>query len=549
MNQPQDRQGSSDIQLAMPEWSRELSLNDYLRLLRRYIWLALLIFAAVLIGTVAYTVNQDPVYEAKSEVLIRTGSNQTLFPVVAANRSSQIIRSTLAELELLAGDRYVGRAQTAADTNLVVDITNDTDERSNVLLFTAQSAEPERAARAAQAWADTYVSYRHELALTETATALDQARTAISELTLQRDELRAPLERLDSDIADEQDTIRLSQLVQIRLALQQTLEVDLAPIESQIWVLNQQISDLELDTRALSNSAISARVVRSAEEPSSPVSPLLSRNLALAVGVGAILSIAAVILTNTVRDQLGTAEEFEIATGRPVVARVPKVRRIKAEIPIEAVARPKSLATEAFRGLVTALEFDSMQKPVRTVLVTSANSGEGKSTVSSNLGDLIGQHNTKVLLVGADLRRPTLHTLFGLSNETGLTTYLAGHTTMEESIVDVRIDGIRLSVMPAGPSVEDPAEALRSIQAAELFAKLAADYDLVIIDGAPVLPVTDSVVLSRLADAVILIGMANETRRREAQLAMETLRAAGARVTGLVFNKVKPSNGHYYYRY
>ncbi|MCP3853539.1 MAG: polysaccharide biosynthesis tyrosine autokinase [Actinomycetia bacterium] len=550
MNETQGPQGSPDIRLATPEWSSELSLNDYLGLLRRYFWLVLAIFAAVVTGAVVFTANQDPMYEAEAEVLLRTGANQTLFPVVTGPGSTLIIRNTQSELEFLAGDQYIGRAQTAADTNLVVATHNDTENRSNVLKFTAQSVEPEEAARAAQAWAETYISYRHELAVSETATALEAARQAISELTVELDDLREPLNRIDTEIADEEDTIRLSQLVQIRLALQQSLEVELGPVESQIWILNEQISSLELSSRALGNSGISARLVSGAQEPSSPISPSLPRNLALAVVVGAILSIAVVLLTNTIRGRLGSAEEFENATGRSVVARVPKVRRLKAEIPIEAVVRPQSLATEAYRTLVTALEFDSMRRPVRTVLVTSANSGEGKSTVSANLGALIGQHNTRVLLVGADLRRPTLHTLFGLTNEVGLTTYLAGHTTMDESIVEVRMDGIRLSVMQAGPSVQDPAEALRSVQSTELFAKLAADYDLVIIDGAPVLPVTDSVVLSRLADSVILIGMANETRRRDATLAMETLRAAGASVTGLVFNKVKSSNGYTYnYRY
>ncbi|MCP3909523.1 MAG: polysaccharide biosynthesis tyrosine autokinase [Actinomycetia bacterium] len=552
MNETQGPQGSPDIRLATPEWSAELSLNDYLGLLRRYVWLVLAVFAAVVTSAVVFTASQDPMYEAEAEVLLRTGANQSLFPLIGSGSNQIITRSAQTELEFMAGDDYIGRAQTAAETNLVVATHNDTENRANLLKFTAQSVEPERAARAAQAWAETYISFRHELAVSETATALEEVRQAISELTVELDDMRAPLTRLDTEIADEEDTIRLSQLVQIRLALQQGLAVELGPVESQIWILNEQISRLELSSRALGNSGIgiSARLVRSAQEPSSPVSPSLPRNLALAVVVGAILSIAVVLLTNTIRGRLGSAEEFENATGRPVVARVPKVRRLKAEIPIEAVVRPQSLATEAYRTLVTALEFDSMQRPVRTVLVTSANSNEGKSTVSANLAALIGQHNTRVLLVGADLRRPTLHTLFGLTNEVGLTTYLAGHTTMDESIVEVRMDGIRLSVMQAGPSVQDPAEALRSVQATELFAKLAADYDLVIIDGAPVLPVTDSVVLSRLADAVILIGMANTTRRRDATLAMETLRAAGASVTGLVFNKVKSSTGYTYnYRY
>ncbi|MCP5027188.1 MAG: polysaccharide biosynthesis tyrosine autokinase [Actinomycetia bacterium] len=549
MNEPQDPQDANDIRLAVPDWSDDLSLNDYLNLMRRNFWLALAVFVAVVGGAVAYTVSQDPVYEAKAQVLLRTPSNQTLFPVVAGTSSNRIARTPQTELEFVAGDSYIGRAETAAGTNLSVNVFNDTEERSNLLEFTAQSTEPERAARAAQAWAETYLSYRQELAVQETASALEQARAAITELTLQREELREPLQRLDDEIEDENDTLRLSQLVQIRLALQQSLEVELAPVESQIRVLNQQISNLELDARALANNEISARLVRGAEEPSSPISPSLPRNMALAVVVGAILSIAVVLLTNTLRDRIGSTEEFEAATGRPVVTRIPKVRPIKAEIPIEAVARPRSVATEAYRSLVTALEFESMNRSIRTVLITSANSGEGKSTISANLAALIGQHNSRVLVVGADLRRPTLHTLFGVSNEAGLTTYLAGHTTVDESILDVRMDGIRLSVMPSGPSVEDPAEALRSVQATELFAKLAADFDLVILDGAPVLPVTDSVVLSKVADAVILVGTANQTRQRDARMAVETLKAASARVVGVVFNKVKASNGQYYYRY
>lgn len=225
--------------------------------------------------------------------------------------------------------------------------------------------------------------------------------------------------------------------------------------------------------------------------------------------------------------------------------------RARIGIPAPSVVtqrEPASLAAEAFRVLRTNLQFLGLDEPLRSMVVTSAAPGEGKSTTVANLGVTFAQAGTRVCLVDADLRRPMLAKLLGLENWTGLTTALIGQSPLEECVKKTPVEGLWL--LPSGPVPPNPAELLGSERMAGLLERLKAEYDLVLIDSPPVLAVTDAAVLAPRTDGVVLVIRAGQTDRRAVQRARTALETVHARVLGAVLGGVAQAEKEgYYYSY
>ena len=209
------------------------------------------------------------------------------------------------------------------------------------------------------------------------------------------------------------------------------------------------------------------------------------------------------------------------------------------------VSEPTSPAAESYRSLRTSLQFARQEQQLRTMVVTSPGVGEGKTSVLANLGVVFAQAGERVVLVSCDLRRPMIGEFFGLSEQVGLTSVLLGRQTLIEAVRPV--PGFdRLSLLPAGPVPSNPAEMLSSARAAEVFAQLRGRFDLVLIDSPPVLPVTDAAILSRYADATLMLAAAGQTRRTDLHRAVERLDQVGSTILGIVLNKVTKQTGRYY---
>ncbi|HLN60790.1 MAG TPA: CpsD/CapB family tyrosine-protein kinase [Symbiobacteriaceae bacterium] len=225
--------------------------------------------------------------------------------------------------------------------------------------------------------------------------------------------------------------------------------------------------------------------------------------------------------------------------------------RARIGIPAPAVVaqrEPSSVVAEAFRVLRTNLQFLGLDEPLRSILLTSAAPGEGKSTTAANLGVAFAQAGTRVCLVDADLRRPMLAKLLGLENWAGLTTALIGQAPLEECVKKTPVEGLWL--LPSGPVPPNPAELLGSERMAALLERLKAEYDLVLIDSPPVLAVTDAAVLAPRTDGVVLVIRAGRTDRRAVQRARTALETVHARVLGTVLGGVAQSEKEgYYYAY
>lgn len=215
--------------------------------------------------------------------------------------------------------------------------------------------------------------------------------------------------------------------------------------------------------------------------------------------------------------------------------------------PLITETNPKSPISEAYRTLRTNINFSSIDEELKVIMMTSAGPGEGKSTTIANLAITYAQGDKRVLLIDADLRKPTIHHTFSKSNRQGMTTILAGHSRWEEVISATHIPN--LDVLTAGPIPPNPSEILASRRMSELLEQLKEKYDIVLIDSPPALAVTDAQIIATKCDGVILVIDSGKVKKDAAVKVRTNLEHVKARILGVVLNNVDRTNGDTYYYY
>ena len=288
--------------------------------------------------------------------------------------------------------------------------------------------------------------------------------------------------------------------------------------------------------------------------PGSPSSPHRTLNATLGLALGLLLGVGIAFLREMLSDELRGRADFEDHAGVPVLAVIPKVAswRRKSEAKLITLDQPKSVVSEAYRTLRTSILFSAMQRGLHTIMVASANAGEGKSTTAANLAVVLADSGKRVVLISADLRKPRLHRFFTLETEPGLSNALAGEATVWDSLQAPQVENLR--VMVSGPVPARPTELLQSEAMGELVADLRDVSDFVIIDTSPILPVADALVLAPLVDGILLVADASITTRSAVTHTRELLDQVDARLVGAVFNDYDPSRdrggaGYYGYGY
>ena len=197
---------------------------------------------------------------------------------------------------------------------------------------------------------------------------------------------------------------------------------------------------------------------------------------------------------------------------------------------------PKSSAAESYRGLRTSLEYSSIDKELKHIVVTSSEPGEGKSTVVCNLSSVIAQNNKKVIILDCDLRRPTIHKKFGISNSIGLTEYIVGKNDLNSIIQELNEN---LNIITSGRIPPNPSEVLSSKTMENLLKVLSERYDYIILDTPPLTVVTDSQILAGKCDGTILVVRAEATSKESIIKAYKELEKVRANVLGSVLNGIK----------
>lgn len=206
---------------------------------------------------------------------------------------------------------------------------------------------------------------------------------------------------------------------------------------------------------------------------------------------------------------------------------------------------PRSPAAEAYRALRTNIQFSSLDKPLRTLLATSTAPDEGKSTTVANLAVAMAQAEQRIILVDCDLRRPTLHELFGLPNDAGLTSAILAPDDAALPLQATEVPGLRL--LTSGPLPPRPADILGSRRMEQIIARLREEADVVLFDTPPVVAVTDAAVLATRVDGVLLVLQAHKTSRERARQARQILEKVKANIVGVVLNNAEIEQSYGYY--
>lgn len=216
------------------------------------------------------------------------------------------------------------------------------------------------------------------------------------------------------------------------------------------------------------------------------------------------------------------------------------------KLPVAYLNNPRSLVSEAYRTIRTAMLLSQAGEPPRRILVSSAQSSEGKTTSVVNLAATLASAGANVVIIDADLRRPNVWRFFNVDkNRDGLVEVITGQKSLHEVAISNVIK--RITLIPSGEIPPNPAELLGSLEMATLIDELARNFDYVLIDSPPVLPVTDAVILSRYVDGVLIVVKGASTPRKVVRDALHRLKAVGARVLGTVLNDVDVTGGDYYY--
>lgn len=491
--------------------SPDAGLRDYLGILRRRKRIVVLSTLLAVGAALVWSFLQPPVYAGRAEVLLQPRTTESPFDPTTGVRSDPV-RVQQTEIRIVGSQpiRAAVRDKVGEAPAVSVRPLGQTD----LIEIRADSEDAGRAAEIANAYATAYIDFRRTQAVDDVLAAAQQIRARIDDLQRQID--LAPEPQRES------------------LLTQQGL-------------FRQKLDELQVDAALKSGGA---QLVTQAAAESSPVSPRPVRNAVVAGIVGLLVGFGLAFLVDYLDDSVKSKDEVERITGGvPVIGMIPAVGAWKTggKPRVIAIDDPTATQSEAYRTLRTSIQFLALEHPMRALQITSPGAEEGKTTTLANLGITLAGAGHRVVIVCCDLRRPRVHEFFGLDNSIGFTSVLLGAAPLSAALQQVPAER-RLSVLASGSVPPNPSELLSSSRTLEVFTSLQAEFDIVLIDSPPVLPVTDALVLSGQVDATLVVSVAGVTTRKEIGRTVEMLRQVDAPLVGIVLNGVS-SEGAYGYGY
>ncbi len=525
-----------------------MELRQYVMVVWKRWWLVILTTvlaaAAALIGSLWAT----PVYRSTVTLEVIAGSDP-------AESAQQMERNVLA----IAGtyvrqvpaptvmEGVAARLGLALSPDEVAKFISASQVRdAGMLQISAEHADPQFARALAETTAEVFIEQR---------AAQQQARyaTSLTELDAQVAELEGEIMRTRSAIAELGDPRNLSVYGRSELA---RLETQLSNNQTRLSILLNSTEQFRL---AMARYSDYLAVFRPAELPRSPVSPQPLRSTALATVVGGMIGVGTAFLLDYLDDSIHTPEDARAALGVNVLGAVPAMKDDDEAAGWLPQAQPLSPTAEAFRDLRASLQYASLDVPLRTLLVTSTEPGDGKTFIATNLATAFALAGRKVLLMDADLRRPQIHRLWGEARSPGLSDTLvdlsqlqADEEEMDDAMVlrSIRPTHIEsLFLLSAGTRVTTPAEMLNSETFQSLIGALLIHFDMIVLDTPPVLTVSDVTGPANSVDGVVLVTASGETSLPAAARAIDRIGSIGGNLLGLVVNRLTARSGGYYYHY
>jgi len=407
--------------------------------------------------------------------------------------------------------------------------------RTQLLAIIVKDTSPERAVAIADEVA-------YQLVLQSPSSPENQARRERSQF------VRSQLDDLEDRIDRAQ--LRVKELqAELETAFSareiQDIQSEIAGLEALINNWQANYSDL-LDFLQGGDNPNYLTLIEPAQLPTRPISPNVRLSVMLATAVGLMLALGAALVLEYIDDTVKSTEDLNASLGLTALGGVTRMKGKDYKGRLVISHDPFSPVLEGYRQIRTNIQFAAVDEPAKSILVTSPNPGEGKSLTAANLAIVMAQAGLKTIIVDSDLRIPVLHKIFQVPNLDGLTDLLrSSQPEVGDYLKDTGIEN--LQVITSGPLPPNSSEMLGSQRMIALIERLEDKADLVIFDSPPILAVTDAAVLSQRVDGVMLVIQAGRTRRDATREAVNRLRQLGARVLGVVLNRIPGRGAGYYY--
>ena len=506
-----------------------IDLRQYLALFRQWWWLVVLVMA--LAGGAAYAVSSQmtPIYRATTTLLINQApsSQATDYTTIV---TSERIASTYAEMlttrsvleETLA---RMGVNMSPGQIAGMISVSPVSD--TQLMRVSVTGPDPQFDAALANMLVTTFSEYIMETQSQRFAASLQSLKTQIDDMELQMSQTQKSVDAsLDQDEKDRLES-RLDQYKQIHSSLLMSYE------------------SVRMTQAQTSSTLVQ---IESALVPGYPIGPKTMQNTLLAVVVGGMLAVGGILAFDALDDTIKTPDEITRKLKLPVMGAIerfdePEDGRLVTRV------QPRSPVAESFRALRTNVQYASVDRPLRTLLITSPAPSEGKTTVIANLAAVMAQGGRQVTVVDADLHRPRIHSVFQISQRPGLSALFIDEVKLHlnGSRQPTGID--RLGILTSGELPPNPSELLGSNRMRLIINTLLEQSERVLIDTPPVLSVTDAVVLAPLVDGVLVVVRTGQTKMAALKTTIERLRYVGGNVVGVVLNGIDYRSARYGYYY
>ncbi len=519
-----------------------MEIKKYTAIIRHWLWL--IILGAIIASAAAYLYSsrKTPLYKSQAtyeiDVAGGTASNSEYVGQLVANNlvpnylrkipTTDIASKTLAEL----ADEYPSINE-LEPSDLLAMVSLNTPIDSSLILIEVVDIDAGRAAAIANTMGAVFAEESRLQQENDYSQPIGLLDSRLHDLDQEADRLRAEINALSDDPTAEEATESAR------------LQRELADVSTSADSVFESRLALEV---SMASSVVNFDLVEPARESPFPFSPKTKTNVILATIVGVMLTVGAILLIDYLDDSIKSPDDATSVTGAPTLATIAYIEGDKPPDRLITQKSPRAPISEAYRVLRTNLSFSAIDTGLNSMLVTSSSPGEGKSTTSANIAVVIAQTGRRVILVDADLRKPSQHKVFGVSNNHGLTTALLDNQTpVSTHLQPTKTPG--LMFLASGPLPPNPAELLNSNRMKEVLDELLDSADFVLVDTPPVLTVADAAILAPKVDGCILVAAMGKTGQETLKISAERLLSTNSTLLGVVLNRLKSGKGNMYQSY
>jgi non-specific protein-tyrosine kinase len=516
-----------------------MELRQYWELFKKWLWLILLTTVIAALAAYFFSSRQTPIYRASTRLRVSqsvsNSASMQYADILAAERLSSTYAQMLVARPLLKLAIEEAGLEGVVDPLDLVDAISVQPVRDTQLIdLHVEYPDPVIAAQLANALPQVFVEANEQQQMARYEDLKTSLQQQLQELGQQMQDVETKLQTTD-DATDVENNSRRS-----------VLEDRLAQYRNTYGNVLAQLEGIRLSE---ANALDTITVIEPAEPPKRPVRPKVLMNTLLAAIVGGMIGLGAAFLIDYLDDTIKSPDEIARLTPLGTLGVIARSKK-NGNGSLVTLEDPRSPVAEAYRAIRTAIQFASVDAPMRTLEVTSAGPGEGKSTTAANLAVVMAQSGKRTVLIDADLRKPSQHKRWRIPNAMGLT----GALLMEELSGDLDYMFIptqvkNLWVLPSGQLPHNPSELLGARKLQELAERLLQDYDMLIFDTSPALAVTDPVVLAKEMDGVIIVADAGATREPAFIHVLTEMERANAHILGIVLNRFNSRSGSSYYYY